>query len=296
MRAAKRILLALVAIVVGFALVSGVVAWRVTDPLHQSVGPIPPELPSGTEAVSFASRDGLQLSGWFVPQEGTSRAVVLLHGHGSSRQQMVARARLFHEAGHAVLLYDARGHGESEGDRVSAGWFETADLLGALDYLRTKNLREFGCLGVSQGGATILLAAERLPIEVRWVIVESVYPDIRDALDRRFRMHAQVPGWLGGALVAPMAALRLGIDADVIAPSRHIGGLRCPVFVLGGADDQHTLATSTLSLFEAARAPKQLWMVPGAAHVDLQGFAKQDYAERVLAFVAGVQARATDAP
>lgn len=250
------------------------------------MGEVPADFPSATQTVNFPARDGTKLSGWFVPCDKATVSVVLLHGNGSTRRQMMARVRLFHEAGYAVLLYDARGHGLSEGDKVSAGWLETADLLGAFAFLRTKNLNEFGCLGASQGGATILLAAEKLPMEVRWVIVESTYPTIRDALDRRFRKDLHLPGWLAGALFMPFAEMRLGVAIDDIAPIRHIQNLRCPVFVLGGANDQHTLAQSTQALFDAAKASKELWLVTGAAHVDLYGFAQQEYAKRILTFVA----------
>ena len=268
-----------------FAAVSAFFAWQLTGPMRRPIGDIPPELPAATQSVSFPARDGLKLSGWFVPRAGSTKAVVLLHGHGSSRKQMIARARLFHDAGYAVLLYDARGHGLSEGRKVSAGWFETADLLGALDHLRGQSFTEFGCLGASQGGATILLAAEQLPADVRWVIVEGVYPTIRDALDRRFRLDVHLPGWLAGVLFVPFAELRLGVSLDRIAPIDHIGKLRCPVLVLGGAADQHTLAASTEALFAAAPSPKEFWLVSNARHVDLYGFAQQTYAQRVLEFV-----------
>lgn len=285
MRILKWSLIALLGSLAAFTAVSAFFAWRLTSPLRRVVGDIPPELAGFAESVTFPARDGLKLSGWFVPSKDSHKAVVLLHGNGSSRRQMVARARLFHDAGFATLLYDARGHGLSEGTMVSAGWHETADLLGALDFLRSKGLTEFGCLGASQGGATILLAAERLPPEVHWVIVESVYPTIRDALDRRFRMDVRLPGWLAGALFVPFAEMRLGISVDRISPINHIGKLRCPVFVLSGAADQHTLSSSTEALFAAASQPKDLWLVPDAKHVDLYGFNQQTYANRILAFV-----------
>ena len=287
MRILKPCLIAVLAAFVGYAAGSAFFARQLTSPTRRVIGEIPRELSFITEAVSFEARDGLKLSGWFVRNESSAKAVVLLHGNGSSRRQMLARAQFFHEAGYAVLLYDARGHGASEGDRVSAGWFETADLLGALDFLRTKDYHDIGCLGASQGGATILLAAERLPAEVRWVIVESTYPTMRDALDRRFRKDLHLPGWIAGALFVPFAEWRLGLSIDQISPVAHIASLRCPVFVLGGSRDQHTLAESTQALFAAARAPKDLWLVEGAAHRDLYGFAQQEYKKRILAFADG---------
>lgn len=286
MQLLKRLLLVVFAAVVGCAAISAFFAWRLTSPPRRIVGEPSPEIAVFTQPVAFPSRDGFKLSGWLVSAPNSTKAVVLLHGNGSSRRQMLARAHLFHEAGYTVLLYDARGHGMSEGDKVSAGWFETSDLLGALDFLRAKGFKEFGCLGASQGGATILLAAEKLPSEVRWVIIESTYPTMRDALDRRFREDLHLPGWLAGIFFVPLAEWRLGLSIDQISPITHVSSLHCPVFVLGGETDQHTLSISTQALFAAAREPKELWLVPGAAHVDLYGFAQQEYAKRILAFVA----------
>ena len=284
MQILKPTLITLLVGVIGFAAVSGFFAWQLTSPARRGIGEIPPELPATTQNISFEARDGLKLAGWWVPQVNTVKAVILLHGNGSSRRQMIARAHLFHDAGYAVLLYDARGHGLSEGHQVSAGWFETSDLLGALDYLRAKGYHDIGCLGASQGGATILLAAEKLPTEVCWVIVESTYPTMRDALDRRFRGDLHLPGWIAGALFVPFAERRLGLSIDQISPISHIASLRCPVYVLGGSRDHHTLARSTQALFDSAKIPKELWLVDGAAHVDLYGFAREEYKKRILAF------------
>lgn len=257
MRLLKRYFLALFVAFIGYAGISAYFAWQLTSPARRIVGEVPPELPLTTQVVSFLSRDGLKLSGWFIPCANATKAVVLLHGNGSSRRQMIARARLFHEAGYTTLLYDARGHGLSEGDKVSAGWFETADLLGALDFLRTKNLNEVGLLGASQGGATILLAAEKLPPEVHWVIVESTYPTIRDALDRRFCKDFHLPGWWAGALFRPFAELRLGVAIANITPIAHIQNLHCPVFVLGGRDDQYTLPQSAQVVVRPSQGAKR---------------------------------------
>lgn len=285
MRLFKWSVIGLLGALMVFAAVSAFFAWQLTSPPRRAIAGIPPELPSITETITFAARDGVKLSGWFVPREGSRKAVVLLHGHGSSRKQMIARARLFHDAGYSALLYDARAHGLSEGAFGSVGWLETADLLGALDFLKTKGATEIGCLGASQGGATIIFAATQLPAEVRWAVVESVYPTMRNAVDRRFRKEVHLPGPVAGALLVPLAEMRLGVSVDQITPITHIQNLRCPVFVLGGEADTLTLPASTEALFQAAPEPKELWLVPGAAHVDLLGHGKQDYVDRVFAFI-----------
>ena len=239
--------------------------------------------------MRFPARDGVSLEGWFVPCPGAKQAVVILHGHGSTRAQGLARARLLREHGFAVLLHDARGHGASDGELVSFGWFETRDLLGALDWLRTRGIAEFGCIGMSQGGATIALAAAELR-DVRWVVLEGVYPTLSHALDRRFRRTFGVPGWLAGSIMVPLAERRLGVSVAAISPRTSITRLACPVLVMSGELDRQTLPADAREVFDAAPGPKSWWLVPGAAHVDLYGFAKRDYEQRSLEFTSKYQA------
>jgi len=200
---------------------------------------------------------------------------------------MLARARLLHDHGYAVLLYDARGHGQSAASHVSYGWFETRDLLGALDWLRARGFTDYGCLGASQGGATIVLAAAQLP-PLRWVVLESVYPSLQTAIDRRFRHAAGDAGWFVDRALMPIAAWWAGASFEQIAPVKHIGEVHCPVFIMSGDQDPYTLPDDARELFAHAVEPKTLWLVPGAAHVDLYGFAKQDYEQHLLSFIDGI--------
>jgi uncharacterized protein len=289
-RRVRFLLAAVVLTAVSFAAVSAFFAWQFTAPTHRPLGAAPEKYLRDFESVRFRARDGIELAGWFAPAAGATQAVVLLHGFGTTRTQMLARAGFLQAHGYAVLLYDARGHGQSGGERISFGWYETRDLLGALDFLRAKNFHEFGCIGASQGGATIALAAAELR-DVRWVVLESVYPTMTDAVDRRFRRTLGVPGWLGASLLIPFAEHRLAVVVRDIAPISCIADLNCPVLIAHGDRDRHTLIDSARELFARAREPKSLWVVTGAAHIDLYGFAKADYERHLLDFIASSTAR-----
>jgi len=281
----RLVLFACATAVITFILLSAFFAHRFTTPPRRAHGDRPERFLSAYESVRFSARDGVSLSGWFVPCAGAKQAVVLLHGYGSTRTQMLARAKLLHDHGYAVLLYDARGQGLSTDALVSFGWFETRDLLGALDFLRTRGFSNFGLLGASQGGATIALAAAELR-DVHWVVLESVYPTLRNALDRRFRQTLGLPGWLASSLLTPFAEWRLGVSTADISPRNAIAQLPCPLLVMAGENDVHTLPADAREVFDRAHEPKSFWLVPGAAHIDLYGFAKEDYERHLLAFIA----------
>ena len=57
------------------------------------------------------------------------------------------------------------------------------------------------------------------------------------------------------------------------------------MFVIGGADDLHTTEGDTRMLYDAARGPKQMWLLPRAGHVDFHEVARDEYRARVLKFL-----------
>jgi uncharacterized protein len=270
-----------------FLAISAFFAWRFTSPVRRPLGDQPEKYLANHETVGFKARDGVPLTGWFAPAGETRRAVILLHGNGATRTQVLARAGFFQTLGHATLLYDARGHGQSGGNLVSFGWFETADLLGALDWLRGRGFGEVGCLGVSQGGATIALAAANLS-ELRWAILESVYPTLPNAVDRRFRAVFGIAGSVLGSAMVPIAEWRLGVRASGIAPREYVHALACPVLAITGEADRHTFSADAREVFEQIRSPKRWEVITGAGHVDLYGHARERYEAVVREFLASM--------
>jgi predicted alpha/beta-fold hydrolase len=79
------------------------------------------------EDVSFPSRDGLTLRGWWLEAGDSSRVVVIMHGANGHRAdpgiKMLEIAREMVNAGYNVLMFDLRGHGQSEGKHVSLGYY-----------------------------------------------------------------------------------------------------------------------------------------------------------------------------
>jgi uncharacterized protein len=90
-------------------------------------------MPRDTQALTLRTADGLALAAdaWLTPEPATS-AVVLVHGFTAHRgdPSVVAMAHELRAAGHAVVTYDMRGHGESEG-LCTLGDLERLDVAAA---------------------------------------------------------------------------------------------------------------------------------------------------------------------
>src|SRR5262245_35726245 len=132
----------------GGLLLVGNLAWA---PAPAVIGPTPTDLQS--ENVTFESASGSRLSGWFIRGQPRIGSVLLMHGIRANRLAMLDRARLLHQHGFSVLLFDFQSHGESQGRSITFGYLESLDAQAAFEYLRGRTPGErIGIIGVSLGG------------------------------------------------------------------------------------------------------------------------------------------------
>jgi alpha-beta hydrolase superfamily lysophospholipase len=198
---------------------------------------------------------------------------------------MVRRAEFLRQAGYSTLLIDFQATGESAGEAITFGWRERFDVLGAVQYLETRIPdRPIGVIGVSLGGAATLLATP--PLHIDAAVLEAVYPSIDRAIVNRLEMRVGPLGRVATPALLLQLQPRLGVAPADLKPVDHIAQLGCPILVVAGSADRHTTVDDTQILFAAAREPKDLWLIQGAAHVDFLDFAGDVYKHRILAFFA----------
>jgi pimeloyl-ACP methyl ester carboxylesterase len=270
--------------VLGLLGVSWREAWIHAHPPRHPVGAPPADFPGPLTEVSFQTADHITLRGWYSADPEGKRAIVLLHPYGSNRTTMLSRARLYRAEGIGVLLYDARGCGNSGGDISSVGYYEAEDLVAALQWLRAQGVTEIICQGWSQGGSTILMAAERLG-DVKGVVLEAAFDSMEHAIDRAFRHRVRLPGKVAGVFFTPILEQMLHMRVSAFRPVDHAWLLECPVLVIAGENDQSTWQVDTQDIFHALRGEKQLWLVPNATHEDLYAFQPNVYRRTVMGFV-----------
>ena len=260
---------------------SWIVAGRLVAPRPRVIGDPPSDLL--VTPISFASDSGSTIAGWHIPSGTSQGVVVLLHPIRGSRLSMLERARLLHTAGYSIVMIDLQAHGESPGTHITFGYREQYDVRAAVEFARQQHPNEsVGVVGVSLGGASALLAS---PLGIDALILESVYPKIRDAVHNRV---AAKLGWLStipAELLLMQLKPRLGISPARLRPIDHLPNVGCPVYLISGNEDQHTTAKETKEMFSAAQRPKEIWLVDAAIHEDLYRLAPVEYKSKVLGFL-----------
>lgn len=261
-----------------------------THPARYPVSGSPADHDLTFESVTFLSADGLSLVGWFIfPRNGRGNgaAIILCHGYGSMRAEMLPEAATLTGHGYSALLFDFRGHGESEGDLVTMGYDEVQDVQAAVAYLLTRPDVEpdrIGVLGHSMGGATVVRAAAQTP-ELKAVVAEGAYASLADTIANDFTNLTGLPRFPFAPLVVALGEWQTGLNTSLVRPVDDIARLSPrPVLLIHGLADTVIPPENARRLYQAAREPKSLWLPEEVGHA---ASARQQLAEfeaRVIAF------------
>ena len=240
--------------------------------------------------VQVTAPDAAVLRGWYYhPDRPNGSAILLLHGVGASRQDMVGLGNLFLKDGYAVLEPDLRGHGKSTGF-TTYGRAEEGDIHAWADWMLAQPgvSRIYG-FGASLG-ASVLLESLNREARFRGVVAEGAYTDFPAIENERLRR--QMPeGFRGLALPVVQsglfwARLRYGV---ALAESSAIAAVRrtkTPVFLIHGEKDDETSPENSRLLAAANPAVATLWIVPGGRHADAWAVAGKEFERRVLDWLA----------
>lgn len=247
------------------------------------------------QSVTLAARDGAPLVAWYIaPHPGSPNAVILLHGVGDNRASMAGFAPLFLDLGYAVLMPDARGHGESGGGVPTFGERESADIHAWANYLRAQQpLHCLYGLGESMGAAQLLQSLGAEPGFCA-VIAESPFATFREVAYDRFGQFTNSTPATGRYYLRPAiefaflyARLRYGVHFDTASPQAAVARTRVPVLLIHGTLDSNIPLRHCEALQHANPQHVALWQVPGARHTESYGVAPEAFRQRVQQWLTG---------
>jgi pimeloyl-ACP methyl ester carboxylesterase len=165
--------------VAAILLAAGLVYFR-THPTQPTVTADPFSKGVYFEHVTMITDDHVSLQGWLAPALDASQvnaeheeilkkrwpAAVLVHGFGTSAQQMLPLFAPLHQRGWIVLALNLRGGGSLSASGQTFGLNESLDVKAALQWLRRSSIVDtthIAVVGIGSGANAALLAAERDP-------------------------------------------------------------------------------------------------------------------------------------
>ncbi len=277
-------------VTVGYLGLGLYVAARFSAPDRRPAQRTPGDVGLGYQEVSFESTDGVPLAAWWGPpgDEGSSRAVVLVHGRGGDKSAayVIETAEIYARAGYGVLMLDLRASGDSGGSIRTLGYKETRDVSGALAWLEEEGFEPGGVVlhGWSVGGATVVRSAPETGVAA--VVTEAGYADLPLMVQGQLSEDGVLPPLIQpGAFLA--ANLFLGFDPWAVRPGEDAAHLReegTPLFIIHSVADE-VVPYLHADLFAEAYPEAELWRLEEYGHVG--AYTHPEYEERLLSFLEG---------
>lgn len=278
-------------IAAGLAIVLLAGAWSLaywsTHPFRVPILTQPSRSDGPYEEVSFQSRDGLRLSGWYFSRAEARATVVLCHGHQFNRTQALPVMRALGDEPLNFLLFDFRCAGRSEGKLSTIGADERLDIIGAVDWIERRtggSVIPTGVFGYSMGGAAAILAAAE-DHRIAAVATQGAYATLERAIADRGRFFLGVMGILLTAPARRLGRRWLGHDPSSVAPVAVIGSISPrPVMISHGRRDPFVNPADARLLYEAAGEPRTLRILPKSWHITVGKSDRDAYYRDLRAF------------
>lgn len=217
------------------------------------------------ERIEFPSIDGGLCRGWWLtPHSGAAdRVVVVAHGWTSQYLRMESFVAPLLAGGNHVLLYDARGHGESDPTPYCSIRQFSDDLHHAIRFARGRVSR-VAVLGHSLGASACLVSTAEGSGAERVVTVAAFADPWQASAD--ILTAEQLPGERLMRRIAPYVESLIGCHLDSVRPERLIGQIGVPVLLVHGTDDTVVPVAHFHHLAAAAGEGVQRLLIDGADH------------------------------
>ncbi|MBM7810375.1 alpha/beta hydrolase [Saccharothrix algeriensis] len=271
-------------------------AYRVYHPPAGKPGRTPQQKGLVAEPVHVVtSRDRVRLDGWFVPGDGP-HTVVVCHGMGRTKNAVLDHVKLLHEAGHHVLAYDLRNHGASGHDGKVTRMADrfTGDLRDVLRFVAADPRMNRGKLAVLAFSFSTWPAVYAL---------QGGGPPVAAIVCDSGPMH-DIPGGFRhftslrrASLPEPLrrpGAFALYRKAFTLCGTRMLAVRGWPpplpsvatrMLFIGGANDPVVPASQVMRVAAEYPAARR-WVAPQAQHINAVRLDRDEYRERVTAFLA----------
>jgi fermentation-respiration switch protein FrsA (DUF1100 family) len=237
---------------------------------------------ASTQELALRMDDGVDLAATLyepstAPPPAGYPAIVLFHGLGGKRQDLAAVAQRF-VGPFAVLAFDQRGHGQSDGLVSIDGPREIADARAVFNQLAARpeiDKAKIGAWGLSLGGGAVLRS---LVEGVPWAAVETVqtWTDLYSALAPQnlaksgaiFQFLSSVPQSrldpsvlaIRDDALASRNLAKLRAWADVRSSRKLLSKVRTPVFLFQGRRDFAFDIAQAKAGYALLKGPKRLYV------------------------------------
>jgi fermentation-respiration switch protein FrsA (DUF1100 family) len=226
------------------------------------------------DLVQYPSLNGKKLTALFFKTDRKPKGTIVhFHGNYGNVSSHFPLALFLLKQGFDVLAFDYEGYGASEGQPSPQNLVDDgiASVRYAQAHLRN-SATGVAVFGQSLGGSTAIVVTAKEPL-VKAAVIEAAFASHAEMARAALGRH--VITWP----LYPIAPLFMNHSLDAI---RYVALISPrPVFFIHGDEDEIVPVRMSKELFERAKEPKKLWIVPGAGHLEPRKKAGAEYEKTV---------------
>ena len=226
------------------------------------------------EDVYQTSFDDLKLHATYFPaidEDANKRKIVIgFHGYTSKgMSDYVGLSGYYLKKGFAMLLPDARAHGESEGEYIGFGCLDRKDALVWINWAIQELGEEVEIVlhGISMGGSTVLMASGLdLPEQVKGIVSDCAFTSPKEVFTHALHSMYHLPAFpviQGADMVNKKLA---GYGMDECNAKREVAKAKVPILFIHGTNDTFVPYQMCHEIYDCCASPKKMLAVEGAAH------------------------------
>ncbi len=219
--------------------------------------------------ISITSFDGLTLKGKYYELKKGAPIELMFHGYkGSAERDLCGGIQRAFALNRNVLIVDQRAHGQSGGNVITFGLYESEDCLAWVDHI----IKHFGkdtkiiLCGISMGAATVCMAAgKELPKNVIGILADCGYSSAKEIICEVIRK-LKLPPKILYPFVRLGAILYGHFDPNKADVKNALKKCSVPIIFIHGEADNFVPYQMSERNFEAVPSKKKILIVSGAGH------------------------------
>ena len=271
--------------VLATAAIAGFLVYRIVKPQRTSSEINMDSFPGKPDAVEFAVGDLGTRHGWFFPGLRGAPTIVLCHGYGSSRGELLTLVSALQDHQYNVFVFDFAAHGANDGI-TTFGYREADEVRAGVDVVAARSdvdAARVGLWGYNLGAYAALREAEN-DRRIRAIVLDSVY----DLPEQMVKIGVERTGLGGFPLMVRSAQFSfrwLNYKYREDPPlSKKLNALTGVPKLFIEASDDPELADITRQMFMKSPEPRDQVIIAHGNFVGMDDTDKRDYENRVVSF------------
>lgn len=285
----KVVLIIFILIILIYFGFSFIVANEMTKRMAPRLDVSPTHVSENYKDIEFKSTDDLTLKGWLF-ENNSEELVIMVPGLTQNRintsYYAMSIGKDLVDQGYNLLMYDPRATGLSEGNRVSYGKFEVADIIGVVKFAKEYGFKpeRTAILGDSTGAISTLMAVGQLN-EISALIIDTATTNYKPFIIHRLWEEKKIPTFFAPGIFLFTDTI-FGLNIGAVKPIEKLSLVPDRRFLYLHAElDEIFPSTEGRKLLDASNSNSKLVVFPNAKHIETYKSDPSLYRKEVFSFL-----------